>query len=280
MYQRILVPLDGSAVAAQVLPHVQELALGLKARVSLVRVIEPVPEDLAHPTEGLYLDNIIRNFLDTAVDELEKTAIPLRKAGVAVSCTAHEGRPAEKILEEASREPETLVAMSTHGRSGIGRWVLGSVTNKVLQAGGRPLLIYRSKGEQEPDVNGGFKTIVLPLDGSAVAEKVMPHAIGMAKALGLSVSLVSAVPADKDIETSAYLKRMGTLLKEQGVKGVQEHLLLGHPAEAVIEFVDKAPGALVAMTTHGRSGVSRWVLGSVTERVVQGCHRPVLVVSG
>ncbi len=278
MYRRILVPLDGSPTAAQVLPYVQTLATGLKAGVTLLRVIEPVPEDWAKPAVGLYLDKVVRNLLDTAVDELAKDAEALRRTGLTVACAAHEGRPADKILEEAAKEPETLVAMSTHGRSGVSRWVLGSVASKVLEAGVGPLLLYRSRGEVAPDFNKDLKVVILPLDGSSEAEKALPHAASIAKALGLAVWLVRVAEAQEAQEVKTYLGKVGRLLKEEGVKEVQERCLAGAPGEALVQLADETPGALVALTTHGRTGVSRWVLGSVAQKLVMGSRRPVLVV--
>ena len=106
-----------------------------------------------------------------------------------MTCSAHEGDPAELIINESSQEADTLIAMSTHGRSGINRWVMGSVTDKVLHGVNEPLLIVRSQ-EGNPPASIEANNVILPLDGSALAEQVLPHAVALAKALRATVTLL------------------------------------------------------------------------------------------
>ena len=115
MYKRILVPLDGSELAEQVLPYARLVAKALQAQVELLRVFESVPEQWADPTHGRYIDQLTSSYRNQAVDYLDSVASPLRQDGLAVNCSAHEGNPAEMIIGQASRVPDTLAAMSTHG---------------------------------------------------------------------------------------------------------------------------------------------------------------------
>jgi nucleotide-binding universal stress UspA family protein len=134
MYPRILAPLDGSELAEQILPYVCNLGKGLRTKIELLRVFEPVLPDLVDSAHGVYPHRIATSIGDQAKDYLEKIAAPLRQKGLTVSCSVDEGSPASLIVSEAEREPATLIAMSTHGRSGITRWAFGSITDKVLHA--------------------------------------------------------------------------------------------------------------------------------------------------
>ena len=296
MYNRILVPLDGSELAERVIPYAVSIANALSSQVSLLRIFDPVPEQWADPTQGRYLDQLSSSFRDQAMDYLEGIAAPLRREGITVTCSANEGNPAELIINESSREADTLVAMSTHGRSGISRWVMGSVTDKVLHGVNAPLLIVRSQ-EGSPPASIEATNIILPLDGSALSEQVLPHAVSLAKALGASVTLlrtthISYTPMGEDypasmyddldqeatVEAEEYLKYMSQQLSNEGVAESQSYVRQGEAAGAILDLAGGSPSTLIAMCTHGHSGVGRWVLGSVTDRVVRHSNRPVLVI--
>jgi nucleotide-binding universal stress UspA family protein len=124
------------------------------------------------------------------VDYLDRIGAPIRETGLSVTCSAHEGSPADHITNEAERTPDTLIAMVTHGRSGVGRWVLGSITDKVLHGSTSPLLITHARDEDAESSDAGPKNIIAPLDGSKLAEQAVPHVEAIAKALELNVVLV------------------------------------------------------------------------------------------
>jgi nucleotide-binding universal stress UspA family protein len=297
MYKRILVPLDGSELAEQILPYLRIIGKRLQAQVELLRVFDPVSPVLADPSHGRYLDQIATSFQNQTRDYLEGVALSLRKDGLTVSSIVHEGYPASFIVSEAEREPATLIAMSTHGRSGITRWMLGSVTDKVLKATTIPLLIVRSEKQTfTPEVI--LNTIIVPLDGSSIAEQVLPHVSTLAKLLELRVVLTMVIPSEidyykyaeniaatyQDLSAKAnedaldYLLSIKHRLQQEGVSMVQEQLLHGHPAEAIVDQAREVRDNFVAMTTHGYSGIRRWLLGSVADRVVQCSGDPVLVI--
>lgn len=306
MYIRILVPLDGSRLSEQVTPFVRPLAKKLTAHVKLFRVIEPVDPGLADPAHGRFLDQIATSMRNQAEDSLGNIRSAFTAAGIEVSSVAYEGSPASSIVAEANKDPAALIAMSTHGRSGVTRWFLGSVTDKVLHSVQNPLLIVRSEAT-DPESEADLQTIIVPLDGSLLAEQVMPHALTVAKALHSKISLVRVTPSRKeyrsymtglpieadsarfyqtyeefsllaDGEATEYLHNMKSKLQKQGVVSVEERLLHGDPAAAIIDIARETSDNLVAMTTHGRSGIGRWALGSVADRVIRGCGDPVLLV--
>ncbi len=184
MYTRILVPLDGSELAEQVLPYVRILGKGFNVQVDLLRLIDPTPPGRTDPGE-----------VSKARDYLERVASSLRKEGLKAYPTVGEGDAARCIVAEAEEQLGTLVAMSTHGRSGITRWLLGSVTDKIIQATTSPLLVVRSHTRKALPVDASLKTIILPLDGSSLAEQILPHAVALAKALKLNVTLTRVNPS-------------------------------------------------------------------------------------
>ena len=186
--------------------------------------------------------------------------------------------------------------MSTHGRSGLSRWMVGSVTGKVLHASRNPLLIVRAQGGQAAP-EASLKTMIIPLDGSSLATEILSFLVPLIKALGLGVVLARAVRpvigpttgdplemtdfdvGDRPDATAAeYLQEVVGWFAGQGVEVATTRILHEHPASAVVGLARETPDSLVAMSTHGRSGVSRSVLGSVTDRVVQQSGDPVLVI--
>lgn len=299
MYTKVLVPLDGSTLAEQVLPYVRLLAGLLGAPVRLLRVIErPLLEISPQLNPRQHQERSKASERRQAQEYLEALAGPMRQAGVGVTTAVRVGVPALEILNEAAKEPDTLVAMSTHGRSGIGRWLMGSVTDKVLRASANPVLVIRPR-ESGVSPEAKLEEIIVPLDGSALAEQGLPHVIHLSKALELAVTLlrVAARPTlysshdmqmplgayeqlcrEAQEEAMDYLRQVGQSLRQQGVAIVKERVVQGHPAATIVDFPAHTPNCLFAMTTHGRSGVGRWLLGSVTDRVVQHSGQPVLVI--
>lgn len=299
MYTKILIPLDGSKTAERVLPYARSLAGALKISVELVGVIDV---DLLPPTlyaeADEYLETLVSDRMRTTMEYLR--AIAGKFEGSTVQYFVGKGRPAEVIIARAAANKRTLIAMATHGRSGIGRWLLGSVAEKVLRVTANPLLLIRAAEEGKTNGEVPLKSIVVPLDGSQLAETVLPGVIELAKTMNLDVILARAytlpfaayagadnyIPNYKEIravvreEASTYLAGKVKELNEEGLKNVSYILLEGSVPEEIIGFARRTPDNLVAMCTHGRSGIQRWVLGSVTEKVVRHSGDPVLVVRG
>jgi nucleotide-binding universal stress UspA family protein len=237
-----------------------------------------------------------------AEEYLAKIAGPLRSAGLEVSSVTLEGDPAAIIVAESEKAPGTLVAISTHGRSGITRWVMGSVSDKVLHATRAPMLMVRcveSAPSDSLDLREAIlREIIVPLDGSELAEQALPHVVAVAKALELKTLLLRVTPSagdyfkymdyppsnyedlaqEVDADAVQYLDNINRRIKLEGVAQTEERLIHGNAALAITDFVKEVRGSLVVMTTHGRSGIGRWVMGSVADRVVRHSGGPVLVV--
>jgi nucleotide-binding universal stress UspA family protein len=227
---------------------------------------------------------------------LERAAVSFREQGIPVLTRVLEGGAAGCLVDEGSNEPDTLIAMSTHGRSGISRWVFGSVTNKVVQTTTNPLLIVRSTNEPIAESEITIKSIIVPLDGSELAEQVLAWAEILAKGMQAKVELfrvTEAVPSEAadvlkgiypydinvQLKTQAkdYLEGIAAPLRESGLS-VCSTVGEGDPASRILEAVEGQRDALIAMSTHGRSGITRWVLGSVTDKVLHSAVNPLLIV--
>lgn len=298
MFKKILAPLDGSDLAEQVLPYISLLTKGLEAQVDLLRVIEPLPPvGLTDPARDVYRQRILSELHQDAEEYLDGVASDLREQGITVSTTVVHGDPPSLILAEVEGHPDTMIAMSTQGRSGIARWVLGSVTDKVLHSTTNPLLVIRCREQwPEPDIN--LSIIIVPLDGSALAERILPHVVYLAKAMKIKVDLVTVMPAIGDApclfeilpvfgegpgqevmeQAKTYLHQTAEKMRRDGLAMVEEHVLQGHPAVAIIYYARSVPDNIVAMASHGRSGIGRWLLGSITDLVARNSGDPVLVV--
>jgi nucleotide-binding universal stress UspA family protein len=188
--------------------------------------------------------------------------------------------------------------MATHGRSGLDRWLMGSVAEKVLRATANPLLLVRTVTDRKTTGETRWQSVIVPLDGSELAELVLPSVVTLAREMKLEVRLARAyeIPAaayygsedylpnyeaiKKEIREEArdYLLNKTEGLKKAGAANVSWVLLDGPAADELIKLGRSTPDNLIAMSTHGRSGVKRWVLGSVTEKIVRHSGDPVLVM--
>jgi nucleotide-binding universal stress UspA family protein len=298
MYTRILIPLDGSKTAEQVLPYARTLANKLKVPLELMGVID-IAEFAAHISaeKARYLERIIEQGERSSLEYLKGVANKF--PGLTVNCTVEKGTAAENIIDKAAADKGTLITMATHGRSGINRFVLGSVAEKVLRATNNPLLLVRAADGAAPGEEARLTSVIVPLDGSELAESVLPAVTELAKKLGLEIVLFRAfnIPygvyagadgyyamnfdqliADIKDEATSYLEKKTEELKGKGFEKISSLVKEGLSADEIISIGRQTPDNLIAMCTHGRSGVKRWVLGSVTETVVRHCGDPVLVI--
>ncbi len=309
MYTKILAPLDGSKLAEQVLPYAGALAAGLNISLKLFHAVDLRPLSIADPMTARYFD--YEGLRTESENYLQELGAPLRSEGVHVSIEVAEGTPEQAILSELEQDPNALIAVTTHGRSGLSRWVLGSTAEKILHATTNPMLVIRSYEEDSAPHNVKLEKLIVPLDGSRVAEQILPHAIAVAKALRLDVYLIRSIPSSGEYhrymeeyveagpdptvgsrssglyeefsntasaQIQEYLRKVGDRFRAEDVFSVHEKILEGSAADAIIELAHETPNNLIAMTSHGRSGIGRWIMGSVSDRIVRYSHDPVLMV--
>jgi nucleotide-binding universal stress UspA family protein len=293
MYERIMVPLDGSNAAEMVLPYAEEMATKFNTEIALVSVAEPAPTEF---------DHLFRVYLHTIQEKVRAELIhwgarPGRRVDVEVLF----GKPADEILTYAAGKNVSLVVMASRGRSGEGPWLLGTIAAKVLRATTKPVLLVRKEAPAEGlQRKGLIKRILVPLDGSKVAERIIPHAQELAKVMGgevilfkayeslfrtmshdaiVGISVEEAKKANKHREEEAkgYLKAIAGPFREMGLT-VSEVVVSGDPAEVILHYAESSAVDIITMSTHGLSGIKRWVFGSVTDKVLHAGDMPVLVV--
>ena len=296
MFTRLLIPLDGSKTAEQVVPWARVFAEDFKLPVELLAVID-VETLLTSADKARHYDKLVEQMSGDSRAYLER--ISGRFVGGRVRRSIEQGGAAELIVKKAEAGKATLIAMTTHGRSGLNRWLLGSVAEKVLRATTNPVLLVRADHEGEANQVASLSSIIVPLDGSELAETVLPTVIRISKKLRLEVFLIRvysnpysgfisggghyAVNVDelmKDIRDQArnYLEAKMAELRKRGVEQVSYLLQEGIAADEIVSIAEQTPKSLIVMCSHGRSGVKRWVLGSVAETVVRHAANPVLVV--
>lgn len=284
MYSKILVPLDGSPLAEQILPYVRSLAATDNIPVELLWVNDV---ELAQwpPRSGK--------------EYLRQTTAKYLAALKRIDFIEADGKPAEEIVRRAGAEPGCLIAMATHGMSGMRRWLIGSVASKVAQMAQNPLLLVRPIENADLAAAIELKTIFVPLDGSGLAEKALPHAVALAEGLKLEVQLlrVFALPSDAYIvadgvigqgaarfreamqkEADSYLEGKVETLRAEGLAKIIGTAMEGDPPNEIIDLAAKTAKSLIVMSTHGRSGIGRWLLGSVAEKIIQHSRAPVLLI--
>ena len=299
MATRILVPLDGSNLAERALPCATMLARGLPSELVLLRAISllsDVKEILADA--GLKADAALAQLEAEADGYLRKVADQLEEADLHAHVVVHQGPAAEAILDYAEQEDIQQIVMATHGYSGISRWRHGSVAERVLQSASVPVLLVRTGEKKTGDIQQAMQCqrIMVPLDGSPVAEQVLPPSTLVAQALDAEIVLFRVpvahisgslsgdwvLPLEGTLGTASeiagvYLNRMAENLREQGIK-VSTAMRIGGVANVIIEYAEANEIDLIAMCTHGRTGLARWTLGSVADRVLRAGRIPLLLV--
>jgi nucleotide-binding universal stress UspA family protein len=292
----ILVPLDGSALSEKALDPAAAIAQRMGGTVLLLAVpmiygmdaawypatpysgaeLIPVQElkEQARTETSAYLDGWVRR---------------LTERGVAAQAITADLDPAEAIVRAAADRSAWLIAMATHGQGGLSRWAFGSVTSEVVHTATTPLLLIRAAATH---VQAELHHILVALDGSEAAEAVLPRVQPLAAAFGAWVTLAQAViePAGltwtTELEAAkshylqdqeAYMAGIAARMGEAGVEAHIEMLAGDDAAHTLLERLARGDVDLVALTTHGRTGLARWTLGSVSDRVVRSAEIPVLL---
>jgi len=292
MYEKILVTLDGSTAAEMVIPYAEEMAARLGSQMIIVSVSEPG----AAGTERLY-----QGYLDSTAQTAQRDInawMPRKEAKVQSAVLG--GKVADEILRFADQNNVGLIAMTSRGSSGRGPWLLGSIAAKVLRATNTPLLLVRAPASESAiEQKRLIRRILVPLDGSELGAAAIPYAEALGVALDADLVLLhvlqpavfltpaaGAVPyaqplADDRANAQAieYLKGVREPLKQRGLR-VSCAVVVGSPADKIIDYAHENAIDLIAMSSHGRSGFGRWVFGSVADKVLHAGEAPVLVVRG
>jgi nucleotide-binding universal stress UspA family protein len=279
MYETILVPTDGSPGARRAFAHAVQLAERADAAVHVLSVATPSTRDSA----GGDRDRLADERIETTTDEVATTAVE-------VTTAVRSGVPHEELLTYADEVDCGLVVMGTHGRTGVRRYVLGSVTEKVVRLSEVPVLTVRS-GE-DARVQFPYDDILVPTDGTEGASVAVEPALGLATLCEARLHAVSVVDTRAvgttvrpdivlgELKSQAHeaVDEVARRASKAGVEHIRTAVEEGTPYRALLSYVDEFAVDLVVMGTHGRRGVDRYLLGSVTEKLVRTSRAPVMSI--
>ena len=299
MYKVIMVPTDGSGFDREAIRVALRVAERSSAKVRLVRVLESdsffgtTPEAHWTPQSA----EIGRSERTTALSELYALAAECRsefKPDITVDL--HGGPVADVLQGYARRHDVDLIVMSTHGRTGVSRLSLGSVTDSLIRHTSIPVLVVKApESYLNPHVEHAFRKIVVPLDGSTLAEQVLPRVLTLAKIDDAEVSLLQVlIPRsysqkempdtdlpwwDKDVSLAqAYLFRIASRLRRNGLIVTTDIVIGEDAAHAIGDFASREKADIIAIATHGRGGLARMLRGSVADAIMHSGKMSMLVL--
>jgi nucleotide-binding universal stress UspA family protein len=264
MVKKILTALDGSKTAESVLPYLETLLATEDANVTLVQVVPAGAPDR----------------LDVAAAYLQKISASLRARGAVVDTAVETGAPAAELALKAARGGYSLLLMCSRGKSGLKRLFLGSVAEEVLRRSTIPVLIVHPLAKTAGMVR--LKRIVVPLDGSVRSATILPHVATLAQATGARLLFMTTVSpeAKSDYPVEVVARNLFREQKRLHREGIPTELSIryGEPVSEILSFSDVQGADLIALSTHGRSGVERAIYGSVTESVLRKGTLPLLIL--
>ena len=305
MIRSILVPLDGSSFGEHALPLAMNMAKGLNASLHLIHVHSLLDATYAElqvfdNTLDVELRNKERDYLHTVQKQVQD------RLSVPVTIRNVDGDVSTVVREQADSLRVNWVVMTTHGRGPLGRFWLGSNTDELVRSLPIPLLLVHPHDHpvdlQEADT---VKHMLIPLDGTPLAEQILEPALTLGKALGADFTLLRVItpvypvtlPAEPAIfggvatdimdrvekmhmglkkEAGEYLEAVAQRLRSEGLKVDTRVTIEEQPGVAILDNA-KTPIDMIAIGTHGRGGLSRLLLGSVADKVIRGSKLPILV---
>ncbi|WP_276248378.1 universal stress protein [Haladaptatus sp. YSMS36] len=285
MYENILFPVDESEDSREILRHVGELANWADATVHLLFVADTT-RDSVTVVENTVVDALVEEGEDI-VEDAGKT---LSARGVEYETDVVQGNPAPTIVEYAERYGHDLIVMATHGRTGLSRYLHGSVSEKVVRLASVPVLTARMQPDEQ--LVFPYENVLIPTDGSAGALRAAKHGLALAESLNATAHVLSVVDdaslgfdirsafpeqAHEQAATEA-IEELVTEAESFGLSEIVEHLEHGDPVDAILDCIDANDIHVVVLGTTGRRRTERILLGSVAEKTVRSAPVPVLTV--
>jgi nucleotide-binding universal stress UspA family protein len=294
MFEKILLPLDGSELAEAAIPYVRDLAGPLKAEVYLLHVCPSTHQNLWR-MHRIYLDHVA----DSLREEIKKNWGP--GTTFRVSAEVLNGEPEKVIFDYVQQKGINLAALTSRGASGFRALAMGSVADKVVRGIGIPTLLVRCNDKPlNRPAKDVFHKLILPLDRSDASQISIPYAVELAKKLNASIMLFSmtqtvyaqnldgmgvgagvnwdSIDRASEQYTEEYLQGVESKIKAQGVPAEHTGMLGIDPANEILELEKKTGADLVVMATRGRSPVARWAFGSTAEKVLREGSLPLLLI--
>ena len=293
MSRLILVPLDGSEFSESALAPALAIARRWEARLEILTVHEAGPT-LDHDL----WETASREWSERYTEDVAKR-IKEEAEGI-VAATVLSGTAAEAIQRHVEARGGDLVVMATHGRGPMSRFWLGSTADALVRNSTFPILLLRPTEDVRPSLRGDFdpKKVLVPLDGSDEGEEILAHALALADDPEAVFTLLRVFPYPEEFASSylphaiqlnadllkegeavarEYIHKQAATVGERGINVTGHVSVDASPAAGILHFAERTGADLIAMSTHGRGGVSRMLLGSVTDKVVRGAQIPMLV---
>jgi len=286
MYDDILLPFDGSDGAVDVLEHARDIASRTDATIHLLYVA-----DTTRNSATVVDDRVVDGLVQRGEEVLEEATSSLGTPGVAYETEVVQGNPAPTIAEYAERYGHDLVVMPTHGREGVSRYLVGSVSEKVVRLSSVPVLTARMQSDER--LTFPYENVLVPTDGSAAASRASEHGITLAESLDATVHALSAVDdssvgldvratssgQDSDGVAREAVEDVASTASARGVSETVTHVESGAPVEVILDYVRSNDVDAVVMGTTGRRGTERILFGSVAEKTVRSAPVPVITVA-
>lgn len=296
MINHILVPLDGSTLAECVLPHVRAIAPVTKALITLIHVLEhPDNRNGSPPIDpvGWHMQKQeSQAYLEQMVERLQREGLNTRHILL-------EGKSAESIIEYAHSNSVDLIALSTHGRTGLSGWNVSSVVQKVLLRSYRSVLLVRAYSVNTSDAVH-YRRLFVASDCSTRGEYILPFAISMAQfhrshlILGTVVERPQVIqrlpPSEEEIElmnqlteinqrsAARYHEQVVTQLSLKGIQFETHVAVADHVISALHDMVEEVKADLVMLVAHGSTGERRWPYGSITTSLIAHGSVPLMII--
>ena len=290
MYDSILVPTDGSDHAVHAAEHAVGLAGLFDATVHVLTAVDV--DGVAGPFDPDDLDQEVVDRLEAAGDDALEAVEGVVDEVDDVRTARVTGRPARAILDYRDDHDIDLLAMGTHGRTGLSRYVMGSVTEHVIRESPVPVLSVRGAPAH---ASGEYDDVLIPTDGSARAAAAVDHGIAIAERTGARVHAVNIVDLgdlaaspnlSAPVELAAEFEAAGESATEAVAERARDagvpvttEVREGLPGKGLLQYAEGNDVDLIAMGTQGRTGLNRFLLGSTTERIVRHADAPVLAVN-
>lgn len=285
MYDSILLPFDGTDGAMEVLNHAGEIADWAGATIHVLYVAD-TNRDSVTIVDGRAKDALVQQG-EEIVEEAEEM---LRALGVDYESDVVQGNPAPTIVDYAERYDHDLIVMSTHGREGLSRYLIGSVAEKVVRLSSVPVLTARMKPDEQFEFP--YENILIPVDGSTSAVNAAHHGFSLAAALDATVHLLSVVddtslgPDVRSTISGQEREQVAAKILDDLVSEIETHdgvnivrqIEHGAPLSGIINCIESNDIHVVVMGTTGRHGTDRILLGNVAEKTVRSAPVPVITV--
>ncbi len=295
-FKKLLCPTDGSPHSRHALEYAVAIARWYTAEIHALRVLAPIPPTWEMPA-AVNLGELESGVRERGLEEVEQFLAGARDAGVQAQGEVAIGREALEIVERAKTLPADLVVMGTHGRGGFEKWVLGSITEKVIRTAPCPVLTVTLPAEDAaPPGETPFRRILCAVDFSDHSNRALSFALSLAQLAEGHLTLVHVLEpiADEHLEIYAghtvgelrpalearTRERLSEAIPDDARNWCEpdERIVLGRPWEAILEAARETESELLVMGVHGRSAVELALFGSTTNHVVRAAHCPVLVV--